>query len=84
MSEFNIKLDYDTAYGFFKCILKQDYFNLKKEAEGDDFEHHHPEDQLVTLRTMKGMETLFDYYFTSDETRDIKNGVDPEDRYIRT
>ena len=83
MSEFNIKLDYDTAYGFFKCILKQDYFNLKKESEGDDFEHHHPEDQLVTLRTMKGMETLFDYYFTSNEAQDIKNGIDPENRYIR-
>jgi hypothetical protein len=27
---------------------------------------------------------LFDYYFTSDEAQDIKNGIDPEDRYIRT
>jgi hypothetical protein len=83
MNDITLKLDYDTAYGFFKCILKQDYFDLKKEAEGDDFEHRHPEDQLVTLRTMKGMEVLFDYYFTSDEAQDIKNGIDPEDQYIR-
>lgn len=84
MNDITLKLDYDTAYGFFKCILKQDYFNLKKESEGDDFENLHPEDQLVTLKTMKGMEALFDYYFSSDEAQDIKNGIDPEDRYIRT
>jgi hypothetical protein len=84
MNDITLKLDYDTAYGFFKSILKQDYFLLKKESEGADFQHRHPEDQLVTLKTMKGMEALFDYYFTSDEARDIKNGVDPEDRYIRT
>lgn len=84
MNDITLKLDYDTAYGFFKALLKQDYFSLKEEAENPDFEHRHPEDQLVTLRTMKGMEILFDYYCTSDEAQDIKNGIDPEDRYIRT
>lgn len=83
MNDITLKLDYDIAYGLFKTLLKRDYFELKEEAEGDDFENKHPEDQLVTLRTMKGMEVLFDYYFTSDEAQDIKNGIDPEDQYIR-
>jgi hypothetical protein len=82
MNEFNLSLDYDTAYGLFKTILKQDYFDLKKEADSDDFENKHPEDQLVTLRTKKSMEVLFQYYFTSHEASDLIQGIDPENRYI--
>jgi hypothetical protein len=84
MNDFNLKLDYDTAYGFFKSILKQDYFQLKQEAESNSFNDKHPEDQLVTLKTMKGMETLFQYYFTSHEAADLMEGFDPDKRYTRT
>jgi hypothetical protein len=33
---------------------------------------------------MKGMETLFQYYFTSHEAADLMAGFDPDKRYTRT
>ena len=68
---YNIQVDWDTANGLMKAILKEDYETLVKDTKDESL---HEEDRENSKRFAAALEVVFEYYFTDSERREIFGG----------